>query len=317
MRADPRMRLLQERGNNFMLQSIAAGGSTLPQATSPVQRNFGVVGRSGEQGWIALMSRKYKERGRGPTYRPALLRLVLADDQTIFRHGLRAILDAEPDLQVVGEASNMQDAVALSRRLLPDVLITDVAFSNGIEVQDLIQLQRECPGVRVLLLTGHSCQECIRAAMTAGVHGYILKHSPFEVLLRAIHAEGSEYDHSELSLGATGTQQRAAAQSAKARIAEMTARERQVLIGIAQGYSSKRIAGNLGRSVKTIEKHRFKMMHRLGLPNAAAATRYALDNGLLHTDVETREPGPEHGSAEADAAPAQIAPSHRRTRTPN
>jgi DNA-binding NarL/FixJ family response regulator len=236
--------------------------------------------------------------------------VVLADDQTILRHGLRAILDAEPDLEVIGEASNMQDAIALSRRLLPDVVITDVAFSNGIEVQAISRLRRECAGVRVLLLTGHSCQECMRAAMIAGVHGYILKHSPFEVLLRAIRSEGSEYEHCELGLHATAMQGCSTAQSAKAQIAVMTARERQVLIGIALGYSSKRIAGNLGRSVKTIEKHRFKMMHRLGLQNAAAATRYAIDNGLLHSEA-----GPEHGSATAGASPSQIARSQRRTRT--
>jgi DNA-binding NarL/FixJ family response regulator len=250
------------------------------------------------------MPRKYKELARGLPDRPSRLRLVLADDQTILRRGLRAILDAEPDLEVIGEASNMRDAIALSQRLLPDVVITDVAFANGIEVQAIIQLRRECAGVRVLLLTGHSCQECVRAAMTAGVHGYILKHSPFEVLLRAIRSKGSEYEHSEPPLRAAAMQERSTTQPAKAQIADMTARERQVLIGIALGYSSKRIAGNLGRSVKTIEKHRFKMMHRLGLQNAAAATRYAMDNGLLHADDIAREPGPE-----------QTAHSQRRTRT--
>jgi DNA-binding NarL/FixJ family response regulator len=261
------------------------------------------------------MSRKYKEPGRGRAYRLSLLRVVLADDQTIFRHGLRAILDAEADLEVIGEASNLQDAVALSRRLLPDVLITDIAFSNGIEVQALSQLRRECAGVRVLLLTGHSCQECMRAAMTAGVHGYILKHSPFEVLLRAIRSEGSEHEHSELPLRVIGKQGRSSAQSGNAQLAEMTARERQVLIGIALGYSNKRIAGNLGRSVKTIEKHRFKMMHRLGLQNAAAATRYAMDNGLLHADDGAQNPGPEPWSAEGGASPEHTARSQRRTRT--
>jgi two-component system, NarL family, response regulator NreC len=283
-------------------------------AASAGQRNVGDVRRNRKKGWIALMPRKNKESARGLPHRPSRLRVVLADDQTIFRHGLRAILDAEPDLEVIGEASNMQDAAALSRRLLPDVLITDIAFSNGIEVHALSQLRRECAGVRMLLLTGHSCQECMRAAMTAGVHGYILKHSPFEVLLRAIHSEGSDYGHSELPLRTLGEQRRAAAQPGKAQIGEMTARERQVLIGIALGYSNKRIAGNLGRSVKTIEKHRFKMMHRLGLQNAAAATRYAMDNGLLHADDGTREPGPEHGSAEAGAAPEHTAHSQRRTR---
>jgi two-component system response regulator NreC len=260
------------------------------------------------------MPKKYKERARGLPYRPSRLRVVLADDQTILRHGLRAILDAEPDLEVIGEASNMQDAIALTRRLLPDVVITDVAFSNGIEVHAISRLRRECAGVRVLLLTGHSCPECMRAAMTAGVHGYILKHSPFEVLLRAIRSEGSEYEYAELPLRAM-EQERSTVPCAKAQIADMTARERQVLIGIALGYSSKRIAGNLGRSVKTIEKHRFKMMHRLGLQNAAAATRYAMDNGLLHAEAGVQEP--ERGSAEGDASPQQTARSRRRTRIPD
>jgi two-component system, NarL family, response regulator NreC len=287
----------------------------IAEGTPRVQRS----GRRGKIDWIALMPKKYKDREgeRRPPYRPSRLRLILADAQTILRHGLRAILDAEPDLQVIGEASNMQDAVALSRRLLPDVLITDVAFSNGIEVQALSRLRRECAGVRVLLLTGHSCPECMRAAMTAGVHGYILKHSPFEVLLRAIHSEASEYEYSELHLRATSMQGRAAAESARVQISEMTARERQVLIGVALGYSNKRIAGNLGRSVKTIEKHRFKMMHRLGLQNAAAATRYAMDNGLLHADDGAPESGPEHGSGEAGPSPEQTARSHRRTRAQN
>ena len=261
------------------------------------------------------MPRKYKESAQGLPYRPSRLRVVLADDQTILRQGLRAILDAEPDLEVIGEASTMQDAIALSRRLLPDVVITDVAFSNGIEVQAISRLRRECPGVRVLLLTGHSCPECMRAAMTAGVHGYILKHSPFEVLLRAIRSQGSDYEHSEPPLSSAAKEGRSTAQSATAQIAEMTARERQVLIGVALGYSNKRIAGNLGRSVKTIEKHRFKMMHRLGLQNAAAATRYAMDNHLLHADDGAREPGRGHGSAEAGASPEQPARSQRRTRT--
>src|SRR5271168_3792061 len=166
------------------------------------------------------MPRKYKESAQGLPYRPSRLRVILADDQTILRHGLRAILDAEPDLEVVGEASNMLDAIALTRRLLPDVVVTDVAFSNGIEVQAISQLRRECAGVRVLLLTGHSCQECMRAAMTAGVNGYILKHSPFEVLLRAIRSEGSEYEHPEPPLRATPKQGRSTAPSAKAQITE-------------------------------------------------------------------------------------------------
>jgi DNA-binding NarL/FixJ family response regulator len=269
------------------------------------------------------MARKHIDSSRGLSCPPSRLRLVLADEQAIFRHGLQAILDAEPDLEVVGAASAMRDAIALSRRFMPDVMLTDIVFSNDIEVRALSQLRRECPGVRVLLLTDHHCQKCMRAAATAGIHRYILKHSPFEVLLRAIRAEGSDDERSEPAVRATGKPHGTAAHFVKPQIAAMTARERQVLIGIALGYSSKRIAGNLGRSVKTIEKHRFKMMHRLGLQNAAAATRYAMDNGLLHGDDGIEEPGLVHGpepakqgTAEADAWPEQTAHSQRPTRIP-
>jgi DNA-binding NarL/FixJ family response regulator len=205
------------------------------------------------------------------------MRVIIADDHTILRQGLRAILDADPDLEVIGEASNVQDALALARCLRPDVVISDVSFENGSGIRTIGQLRRECAGVRVIMLTGHDSEECERAAMKAGAHAYILKDSPIEVLLRAIYstnAEGVDAAVPRLELPGRRSERPAA-------IVDMTARERQVLIGVALGYSSKRIAGQLGRSVKTIEKHRFKMMHKLGLHNAAAVTRYAIDNGLL------------------------------------
>jgi DNA-binding NarL/FixJ family response regulator len=233
------------------------------------------------------MPRIYKEHAVGLPFPRSRLRLVLADDHTILRQGLRAILDAEPDLEVIGEATNVQDAVALSLRLRPDIVITDVAFANGSGFQAVTELRRECVGVRVLMLTGHRCQECMRAAMTAGAHAYIVKDSPVEVLLRAIRAESSEFDHSAAPLCAAQEQRRSSERFAAAHMAEMTVRELQVLRGVALGYSSKRIAGDLGRSVRTVEKHRSTMMHKLGLHNAAAVTRFAIDNGLLDAKNDT------------------------------
>jgi two-component system response regulator NreC len=214
----------------------------------------------------------------------ARLRVVLADDHAILRHGLRAILNAEPDLEVIGEANNVQDMVALSRCLQPDIVITEVSFANGSAIQAIAQLRRECAGVRVVMLTGQNIQECMRAALTAGVHAYIVKDSPVEVLLRAIRSESAEFALGAVSMGAAANRRRSPERPAKAPIVKMTARERQVLVGVALGYSSKRIAGHLGRSVKTIEKHRSKMMRKLGLHNAAAVTRYAMDNGFLQPD---------------------------------
>jgi DNA-binding NarL/FixJ family response regulator len=195
------------------------------------------------------------------------------------------MLEGEPDLEIIGEASGVPDAIALTRCLQPDVVITDV-FENGRGIPAIGQMRRECVGVRVVMLTGCRDQEWERAAMMAGAHAYIVNDSPIEVLLRAIRAENPDLD---LLAIPAASDRRSTEEPAAAPLAEMTTREREVLIGVALGYSSKRIAWNLGRSVKTIEKHRFKMMHKLGLRNTAAVTRFAMDNGLLDADIRTRE----------------------------
>jgi DNA-binding NarL/FixJ family response regulator len=216
--------------------------------------------------------------------------VVLADDHAILRQGLRAILDAQPDLEVIGEASSVESAIALVRRLQPDVLITEVSFENGGGIQAMGELRCECVGMRVVLLTGQDLPESVRAAMNAGVHAYIAKEAPVEDLLRAIRSEGAEFNHSPPLPDTTlRNGERSAARRAQAPIASMTGRQREVLIGIALGYSSKSIAGHLGRSVKTIEKHRFNVMHKLGLRNAAAAARFAIDHGLLDVAGECQE----------------------------
>jgi DNA-binding NarL/FixJ family response regulator len=199
------------------------------------------------------------------------------------------MLEGEPDLEVVGEASGVSDAIALTRCLQPDVVITDV-FENGRGIPAIGEMRRECVGVRVVMLNGCRDQEWERAAMMAGAHAYVVNDSPIEVLLRAIRAENPDFDL--LPIPSSLDRQRSTEEGAEVPLAEMTAREREVLIGVALGYSSKRIAGNLGRSVKTIEKHRFKMMHKLGLRNTAAVTRYAMDNGLLDAESKTQEPHP-------------------------
>jgi two-component system, NarL family, response regulator NreC len=234
------------------------------------------------------MANIYKKNTEELPYRQSRLRVIIADDHTILRQGLRSILDADPDLEVIGEASSVQDALALARCLRPDVVISDVSFENGSGIRTIGRLRRECAGVRVIMLTGHDSEECERAAMLAGAHAYILKDSPIEVLLRAIYSASAE--GVDAAIPPRELPNRRAERPAA--IIDMTARERQVLIGVALGYSSKRIAGQLGRSVKTIEKHRFKMMHKLGLHNAAAVTRYAMDNGLLEDRGAAQESRP-------------------------
>ena len=233
------------------------------------------------------MPRIYKAITGILDYRPPRLRVVLADERTILRRGVRAMLVGEPDLEIIGEATRVSDAIALARCLQPDVIITDI-FEDGSGIQAIREMRRECAGVRVVMLTSCRDQELERAAAIAGAHAYVTIDSPIEVLLRAIRAENSDIDG----------RRRWTEAPAEAPLAEITAREREVLIGVALGYSSKRIAGNLGRSVKTIEKHRFKMMHKLGLRNTAAVTRYAMDNGLLNPGSDAQELRPARPSSE-------------------
>lgn len=227
------------------------------------------------------MPRVYKAAAEILPYRRQRLRLVLADERTILRRGVRAMLQAEPDLEVIGEASRISDAIALARCLQPDVVVTDV-FESGAAIAAIREMRRECVGLRVVILTGCKDQQCARAAMLAGAHAYVTIDAPLEVLLRAIRTEIPEIDL-PAPRPMTTIRQRSADAPAGARV-EITGREREVLISVALGFSSKRIAADLGRSVKTIEKHRFKMMHKLGLRNASAVTRYAIDNGLLDAD---------------------------------
>lgn len=235
------------------------------------------------------MPRIYKAGAEILAYRRERLRLVLADERTILRRGVRAMLQGEPDLEVIGEAGRISDAIALARCLQPDVVITDV-FENGSAIAAIREMRRECAGVRIVILTGSKDEQCERAAMLAGAHAYVTIDASIEVLLRAIRAEIPDIDLSETPRLIAAVQQRSADAPARA-ATEITGREREVLIGVAVGFSSKRIAADLGRSVKTIEKHRFKMMHKLGLRNASAVTRYAIDNGLLDGDSAAPELG--------------------------
>jgi DNA-binding NarL/FixJ family response regulator len=213
--------------------------------------------------------------------------VVLADDYTILRQGLRAILNAEIALEVVGEASNVADALVLVRDLQPDVLITDVSFDSGDGIKAIGDLRRECLAMRIVLLTCHNSSQCPDLAMAAAVDAVLAKDSPVKELLRAIRCRRAECGLPGIPKLAAQNRGRSTLSAAEVSASGMTERQREVLIGIALGYSSKSIAGYLRRSTRTIEKHRHTIMHKLGLRNAAAVARYAIYHGLLDS---TRQP---------------------------
>jgi DNA-binding NarL/FixJ family response regulator len=213
--------------------------------------------------------------------RGARLGLLLIDDHAILRDGLRALLSAEPDLQIVGEAGSPAGGVSLAIQLQPDLVIIDISFPDGGGMEAIGRLRRECPNARIVVLTVHNTLECYRASIKAGAHEFVAKDTAYGILLAAIRSALSWQTHSVQSQASASVRGDLKVRQHVSPSSKLTFRERQVLVAVAQGYTSKEIAAKLDRSVKTIVKHRSNMMRKLSLHDASAVTRFAIANNLL------------------------------------
>jgi DNA-binding NarL/FixJ family response regulator len=206
------------------------------------------------------------------------LRILLADDHQILRHSLRALLERE-GLDVVAEAEDGERAVALAQSLRPDVAVLDLSMPrlNGIEAART--LVRAEAATRIVLLTVHREEHYVRAALKAGIMGYVLKTQASADLLQAIRdvAAGGLY----LSPGVSRTVVEAFVGNRRADRDALSPRERQVLRLIAEGKSTKEVASVLGISVKTADSHRTRLMEKLDIHEVAGLTRYAIREGLV------------------------------------
>jgi DNA-binding NarL/FixJ family response regulator len=217
-------------------------------------------------------------------------RLVVVEDHAILREGLRALLELEPDLAIAGEASNGIDAVPVVESLKPAMLITDIALPrrSGIELIGCLRQMRL--DLKILVLTAHSSEEYIRAALNAGADGYVLKDASRADLLQAIRAVlgGQTYLCSSVTAKVVSGYLRPKAGDAEVVTVEhVTGREREVLTRVALGQSNKLIPRSLGVSIKTVEKHRANLMRKLTLHNTAAVTRFAIRHGMVTaTDLD-------------------------------
>jgi two-component system response regulator NreC len=211
-------------------------------------------------------------------------RIVLVEDHAILREGLRALIELEPDLKVVGEASTAAEGIRVVQSASPTLVITDLAMPGGSGLRTIDELRAACPNLRVLVLTAYCTDEYIGAALTAGADGYVLKDASRSELLQAIRSVigGQKYFSEPVSarLVSGYLRRNDPATLATPRITE---REREVLTRIALGESNKRVAVALRLSVKTVEKHRANLMRKLELHNTAAVTLFAVRNGLLPT----------------------------------
>lgn len=213
-----------------------------------------------------------------------IVRILLVEDHVILREGLRALLELEPDLRIVGEACDVGDALRATETLQPRLVITDLALSGRSGIQFISELRRQNSAVRVLVLTAHNTEEYIRAALNAGAHGYVLKDSGRADLLHAIRVvvRGGQYLCASVSARiVSGFVNGGDPKAAVAPETLVTLREKQVLTRIALGHSNKLIARDLRLSVKTVEKHRSNLMRKLTLHNAAAVTLFALRHGFI------------------------------------
>ena len=205
----------------------------------------------------------------------------MADDHPVVRKGLQSCLAKQPRLKVVGEAVDGEDALHKTRQLSPDVVLMDISMPgmNGLAVTEV--LRKEAPQVKVLVLSVHSNKDYIFRVIQAGAHGYVSKEAPPDELLRAIetvHA-GEPFFSEEIAKAALSEFVNSGGK--KEPFSQLTSREREVLVLIAEGKSNKEIADKLGIGVRTIETHRERIMRRLNIHSVAGLTKYAIANGLI------------------------------------
>lgn len=211
--------------------------------------------------------------------------MLIADDHAVVRDGLRALVNAQPGLTVVGEAESGREAYQCAIELKPDVVVLDLSMPDG-GVEAAEQIAESVPSARVLVLTMHEERGYLTRVLRAGVAGYALKRSASAELVRAIRAvhRGERYvdpslagalliDQAERSGGRAGKRERP--------LTGLTAREEEVLRLLVLGHSNKEIAALLAISVKTVETHRSSGMSRLGISNRAGLVRFALQEGWL------------------------------------
>jgi DNA-binding NarL/FixJ family response regulator len=222
----------------------------------------------------------------------ARIRVLIADDHAILRRALRMMLETEPLLQVVGEAENGREAVAMAARVLPDVVLMDMVMPGLNGVDATRQLLKAHPDCKVLMVSAYGDDERVVHALQAGAAGYVLKDSDLSELVRAIRAVhgGTRYFSSPIASDLP------VAVGGRTAGVALTGREREVLQLIAEGHSNHGIADELLLSVKTVEVHRANLMAKLGAENSADLVRHAMAEGVLGL-----EPRPELADAAPDA----------------
>jgi two-component system response regulator NreC len=218
----------------------------------------------------------------------AKIRVFLTDDHTLFRQGIRTLIDSEPDMEIVGEAANAIEAIAHAAEVRPDVVLMDIGMTGLSSFEATRQIRKNRPETRVLFLTMYDDEDYLVACMESGASGYVLKDSPALQLLNAVrevHRGGSYLSPRMLSQLVDDFRSRVKSTQRLPRFATLTQREKEVLKLLAEGNSVKEIACTLNLSVKTVEAHKFNLMRKLDIHNKAQLVQYAVQKSIIKIPV--------------------------------
>lgn len=228
--------------------------------------------------------------------------ILLAEDHTIVREGLRTLLELEDDFEVVGEAENGREAVSLTRTLRPMVVVMDIAMPqlNGFEATR--QILRTASDTKILILSAYSEDEYVTHMISLGASGFLVKQNSGQVLVRAIRqvVNGKIYLSPSIASRMSAAQRRAQQSGGPER--PLTERESEVLQLVAEGSANKQIADTLKISIKTVEKHRQHLMDKLNIHDTAGLTRHAIATGVIESSSQETTGSP---SPESETSPAK------------
>ncbi len=212
------------------------------------------------------------------------VRIVIAEDHTILREGLRSLLSSNPNFEIVGEAADGREAIRCVEKFKPDLILTDLSMPRMNGMEAIKEIKRGSPATKVLVLTVHRAEEYILATFRAGADGYVLKDSTHSELVMAVQKvlSGTHYISPEISAKVIeGYLEGKKTLKPRTSWETLTQREKEILKLIAEGYRNKEIAEDLCISVKTVEKHRANLMEKLDLHSLQALTAFAIEKGIV------------------------------------
>ncbi len=213
------------------------------------------------------------------------IRVLITDDHMLFRQGIRNLLSAEVDIEVIGEASNASDAVLLAHQTRPDVVLMDIGMAGMSSFEATRQIRRERPETRVLFLSMYDDEDYLAECVEIGASGYVLKDSPADQLItgiREVYRGGSYLSPRLLTRLVDDLRQQGRGGSPRQpRFSTLTKREREILKMLAEGRSVKEIASGFDLSVKTVEAHKFNLMRKLDIHNKAQLVQYAIQKKII------------------------------------